>query len=289
MTGRRQNAPKGSEIPTKIWLKQIGMKRIMFVGLVGEGPPDFTGEYLEEKVAVEACLFDNESVWGRRTETAVKEMLGSLILEVQSEEGIVPGFHWFCEYDEQDRPPKKTDRKSLKKKIREVVRSVETDGAWGREFRISAQDKSDGRGITLIPCGQATNETTINGWGADAGRILYDDELARQIADLVSEKARKVRKSERAQAFDRWWLILDDDVTFAMDIPSPSSESVFLKHIHEAEGFELWSKIVLLSRMRDTALPPDSPLWFKPLWEDSRCPPLPVSPPPAEPYRVLRR
>ncbi len=282
MTGRRQNVPKGSEIPTKIWLEQIEMKKIMFVGLDGEGPPDFTGEYLEEKIAVEACLLYDKSVWGRTIETAVKEMLESLIREVGSEEGI--GIHWLVEYDEQDRPPKNTDRKSLKKQIKAVVRSVKSDGMWGREFSIRAQDKSDGRGITLVPVGQATNETTISGWGADTGQILYGDELGMQIGALVSEKARKVRKSERARAFDRWWLILDDEVTFAMDILSPGSEPALLKHIREAEGFEMWSKIVLLSRMRDTVLPPDSPLWFKPLWEDPRCPPLPVSPSPAEPY-----
>ncbi len=278
----RQDAPKDSEIPAMIWLKQIGMTEIRFVGRGhGIGPPDFIGEYRGKKIAVEVCLLPNESGWGRRKETAFEKKLEALLRKIESEEKIVPGFHWICEYDERDPLPKKACFERLKGKVRAAVLSARMHEGRYQEFQISPQDEIGGRGITLIVLGIAKKKPTFAWWGTDSGQIIEGDEVGRRVASVVREKADNVGKSERAKKHDHWWLVLDDEVTYALDILSQGCEAALLKHVREAEGHELWSKIVLLSRMRDPEKPQDSPLWFRPLWEGSENSLLPASPPPS--------
>ncbi len=278
------DTPKDSEIPVERWLKQIGATEIRYVGRGhGEGPPDFTCEFMGKKIAVEVRLLEIEDGWGRTAETAFHRRIEKLIRMVEAEEKIVSGFDWICQYDEREPLPPKSSKDRLKQRIREAVRATKACYIPWREFQISPQDRIAGRGIVLIAVGPETVNPTLNWWGTDIGRILYGDELGRAIASAISAKARKVRKDGRAKGIDFWWLVLDDNITYAMDRLSPHSDAELLDYA-ETEDIDVWGKIVLLSRYITT--PQGSPLWFRPLWQDPAQPPLPASPPTPEPYRM---
>ena len=77
---------------------------------------------------------------------------------------------------------------------------------------LSAEDMR-GRGIVLTLL-RASNEGSFNGVDEDEG-MMVGSVLEERIRACVKEKTGKVAQSARAQQYDRWWLVLDDEVLVA--------------------------------------------------------------------------
>ena len=102
-----------------------------------------------------------------------------------------------------------------------------------------------GRGIVLgyMPAGNAGG---FAGVSKDTG-IRPAGTAADRIADVVAIKAQKVQKGLRAQAFSRWWLVLDEEIVFFH--PILGREWTYVEDcVRSCEGVEQWNKVVLYSR-----------------------------------------
>ena len=272
MGGKRRRDPKDSEIPIGEWFEQIGATEIQFVGRDGGGgPPDYVIKYKGEKIAAEACLLHDSKGWDRRTKHAFEEKLGKLI-EDESKKEENMSWHSSCEYDPRQLRSSISNSGIWSENAR---RALNTPGLGG-EFQLLPAEKVVGRGValTLIP---ASNEGGFSGVAADDGCIVAQT-LSEQIVVGVGKKAIKIRDGERSEAYNRWWLIFDDEILIApIGTLTMKERSTIENRVRECEGREQWSKIVMVSRFQIPGSPPKSLKWFHALWEDPRHPPLPAS------------
>lgn len=202
------------------------------------------------------------------------------------------------EYDPREQRPPKTRKEHAwwKERLKEKLLSDVPAGTH-LEVQLLPSEKRQGRGISLGLV-RAGNEggPVLRRPGAlavttDAGCWLVSS-LIEGIAEAIRDKTLKLEKAKergsRAARYDRWWLVLDDEVLIAPgSILSPNERAVIEEAIRSANRDGAWSKVVLVSRFQpvgDLESPPDpetlqeAPKWFWPVWGDARHAPLPPSP-----------
>ena len=125
----------------------------------------------------------------------------------------------------------------------------------------------------------------------DEGRWLGSsliEEMSRAIRDKTRRVADAKKRGSRAARYDRWWLVLDDEVMIApSSILGADGRSEIEGTIRSTSRDGVWSKVVLVSRFQpagDLREAPDleklqeQPKWFWPVWEAAEHAPLPPSP-----------
>ena len=273
MNDARGGTPKGSEIPVGEWLDQIGARAIEYAGDdAGGGPPDYTIEYEGEPVAVEVRLLDDGIGWRREKKVAFEREVKELIEEEMAGKGS-PRWHSWVEYDpDEDGPPKRGD-KTWRKRMCEALRRRELMV----EVQLLSAEDMRGRGIVLT-LQRASNQGSFNRVDEDEG-MMVGSVLAERIRACVKEKADKVEKGARTRGYDRWWLVLDDEVLVApKGVMTKDEQRQIEDSVRTCTGRSQWSKIVLMSRFQTVEPPEKQPKWFWPLWEDPGHAPLPCSP-----------
>ena len=273
MNDARRGTPKGSEISVGEWLDQIGARAIEYAGDdAGGGPPDYTIKYEGEPVAVEVRLLDHGIGWRREKKVAFKRELKKLIKDETAERNA-PKWHAWVEYDPEEPGPPKRGNKGWKKKVREALLSTKPM----EEIQLLPAGNRRGRGITLT-LDRASNEGSFNGVGEDEGMMVVSV-LGERIRACVKEKTGKVAQSARARQYNRWWLVLDDEVLIApKGVMSKDEQRHIEDSVRTCTDRSQWSKIILMSRFQTMEAPKKQPKWFWPLWEDPRHAPLPCSP-----------
>ena len=269
MTEKNRQTPKGSEIPIRDWLQQIGAKDIQYLG-DGDGPPDFVVRFSDQEIAVEVTLLHDPKGWGKTREIAFERELNALIEQVAREDAHAPRWHVVCEYDPvEPRPPRSTCRQ-WKANVRQALR---TRGP-GQELQLLCPEKKRGRGIRLllIPAGNAGGLAPVQ---VDEGFMVMPT-LTEQVLACISRKTDKLQRGFRSDHYDRWWLVFDDEILIApMAAIGKGERSQIETSVRQCHDNESWSKIVLVNRFqpsRDSATFPKS---FHPLWEDPKHPALP--------------
>ena len=272
MNDTRGGTPKGSEIPVGEWLDQIGARAIQYAGDdAGGGPPDYTIEYEGEPVAVEVRLLDDGIGWRREKKVAFERELKALI-EEETAGKDTPRWHSWVEYDpDEEGPPKRGDN-AWRERVCEALRRREPRV----EIQLLSAEDMRGRGIVLTLL-RASNQGSFNGVDEDEG-MMVGSVLEERIRACVKEKTGKVAQSARAQQYDRWWLVLDDEVLVApKGVMSKDEQKHIEDSVRTCTGRSQWSKIILMSRFQTVESPEKQPKWFWPLWEDPRHAPLPCS------------
>ena len=273
MKNRRHREPKDSEIPVGEWLEQIGAAAIEYVGDdAGGGPPDYTIEYGGERIAVEVRLLDDGIGWRAEKKRAFERELKAFIKEATAERDS-PKWHVCVEYDpDEPGPPKRGD-----KTWRETVRKALASEKQREKVQLVPAEKRRGRGIVLT-LRRASNQGSFNGLSKDIGMIL-EPVLEERIKACVKEKAEKVTRGSRAQEYETWWLVLDDEVLIApKGVMSKEGRARIEGSVRTCPGRDQWSKIVVMSRFQTVEPPEKQAKWFWPMWEDPRHEPLPMSP-----------
>ena len=273
MNDKRLTTPNRSERAAGEWMIQIGAREIEYVGDNPEGgPPDYTIEYAREEVAVEVRLLDDNMGWRREYKEAFERELKKLIEEETLGKDAPKWYSW-AEYDpKEDKPPKRGDE-AWRKRVREALRSKELS----MEIQLLPTEDMRGRGIVLSLL-RAGNEGGFSGLSEDQGMIL-ESILTKRIMACVEEKSEKMRKGSRAQQYNRWWLVLDDEVLIApKGVMSKDEQNRIEESVRTCTGRDQWSKIILMSRFQTVEPPRKQPKWFWPLWEDPRHAPLSGSP-----------
>ena len=273
MASTGQDGPTDSEKSAEEWLRQVGAKRIKYVGQDGEGPPDFVVEYSGCRVAVEVCLLHDVDGWNKREYRKYKysfeKQLMALIKEQAARGKNAPRWHASCEYDGVECISSICDRKWQD----EARRALQTPGVGG-EFQLLPKETRRGRGIvlTLMP---ASNEGSFSGVSMDEGSIVGVT-LSERIVAGVREKAKKVRGGTRAREYDRWWLVLDDEILVApIEILTREERADIQTRVRDCPDRSIWSKIVLMNRFQSVTPPQTAPKSYWAVWEESRHPPLP--------------
>ena len=261
--------PKGSEIPAKEWLKQIGSTEIEYVG-DGEGPPDYICKYKGDLIAIEVRLLDSLLGWPANKEQAFKKELEEFTMNIMSGENT-PKWNVFVEYDPNDQPPKKGDvfwRNKIQKALNSTHMAV--------DIQLLPSEKIKGKGI-LFTLRRSVNQGRFDWLGKDIGSIP-EIVLSKRITACVKEKSEKVIKGTRAHQYDKWWLFLDDEVLIVpREILYQKEQDRIKEMVHACEGREQWSKIILVSRFQPEGSPKTQEKWFWPVWEDPRYALLPKS------------
>lgn len=291
--------PKGSETSAEQWLRQIGATSIRFLGDKREdGPPDYVIEYAGEEVAVEVTLVQHNDGWGNEKEIAFGRKLHDFISEVLRDENA-PRWHALqVEYDEDEQGPPKTGKEHAwwEKRLKTELLS-DVPAGTEREVQLMHPARRQGRGISLRLIragnegGMALRQSGVLDITTDAGCLLQPT-LTEAVSKAVCDKTRKVERARkqgsRAARYDRWWLVLDDDVMIvpsAILMPEERRDVEDAIRLSNQEG--TWSKVVLVSRRHhagDTECPPDAealrerPKWYWPMWEAAEDAPLPRSP-----------
>lgn len=291
--------PKGSETSAEQWLRQIGATSIRFLGDKREdGPPDYVIEYAGEEVAVEVTLVQHNDGWGNEKEIAFGRKLHDFISEVLRDESAPRWCVLQVEYDKRQQGPPETGKEHAwwKERLKTTLLS-DVPAGTEREVQLMHPARRQGRGISLrliragneggmaLRCSDALDVTT------DEGHVLVPsliEEITEAIRDKTLKLAKAKKRHSRAARYDRWWLVLDDDVLIApraVLMPGERAEIEEAIRLSNQEG--TWSKVVLVSRRHhagDTECPPDAealrerPKWYWPMWEAAEHAPLPRSP-----------
>ena len=157
--------------------------------------------------------------------------------------------------------------------MREALRSKESMV----EIQLLPTEDMRGRGIVLSLL-RANNERGFSELSEDEGMIL-EPVLAKRIMACVEEKSEKMRKGLRVQQYDRWWLVLDDEVLIVPKwVMNKDEQNRIEESVRTCTGWDQWSKIILISRFQTVETQKKQPKWFWPLWENPRHAPLPGSP-----------
>ena len=273
MKNGRHREPKDSEIPVGEWLEQIGAAAIEYVGDdAGGGPPDYTIEYGGERIAVEVRLLDDGIGWPAEKKRAFERELKDFIEEVAAGKNA-PKWHACVEYDpDEPGPPKRGD-----KTWRETVREALASEQLMEEVQLVPPEKRRGRGIVLTLL-RASNQGSFNGLEEDEGHLVART-LTERVTACVNEKAEKVARGSRAQQYETWWLVLDDEVLIAPKwVMSKEEQAQIEESVRACPGRNQWSKIVVMSRFQTVEPPERQAKWFWTVWEDPRHAPLPMSP-----------
>ena len=273
MKNARRREPKDSERPVGEWLHQIGATSIEYVGDdAGGGPPDYTIEYGGKRIAVEVRLLDDGTGWPEERKRAFERELKEFINEVTGEKDAAK-WHTWAEYDPEEPGPPRRGDKGWRKKVREALL-----GEWReKEIQLLPTEKTRGRGI-ILTLSPAHNEGGFGDLSEDEGLWLAST-LTERVTACVKEKAEKVEKGSRAHQYDRWWLVLDDEVLITpKEVLNEEERARVEQSVRMCAGRSQWSKVVVVSRFQTTAPPEKQPKWFWPMWEDERHTPLPESP-----------
>ena len=236
--GAPRVGPRGSEVPVRSWLETISTTDVRYVG-EGKGPPDYLVRFGGDEVAVEVTrLLDNRG-WPERQRIAFQRTLAAVIEMVSKEKGA-PRWHTWCEYDPRTRrPPRATGA------WREVVKQCLRTPGPGGTVQLISDGSRVGRGVVLwyTPAGNAGGFARVS---EDTG-IRPAGTAGDRIANVVAVKAQKVQKGLRAQAFSRWWLVLDEEIVIVH--PILGREWTYVEdHVQFCEGIEQWNKVVVYSR-----------------------------------------
>ena len=192
-------------MPVGNWLGTVGANHVRFVG-DGEGPPDYVVQFGGDEVAVEVTRMMDCEGWPENQRIAFERDLAAVVKIVEMEEDA-PRWHTWCEYDPRVPRPPKTNG-AWRKLVKERLRASGSGGA----VQLIPNGSRVGRGVVLsyMPAGNAGGfaGVSIDTGNRPAGTV--DD----RIVDVVASKSRKVRKGLRAQAYTRWWLVLDEEIVF---------------------------------------------------------------------------
>ena len=252
------------------WLKEVGCTNIEHVGdAAHEGPPDFVAEFGGQQVAVEAVLLQDH-VWREDRRVGFERALGDTIRRYYEGNPDAPRMHVVCEFDpDEDGPPQLKGKRG--REARElVVRALR--GEVSTPIQLLPDSDRRGRGVTL-DLWPSSGDWSLDPVSSDEGGILP---LADRVADVVARKAAKVAKGRRASSYDRWWLVLDDEVLIAPKTLLDERERREIEaRVRECGGRERWSKIVLVSRFQSEPPPARPPKRYWPLWEHPCHAPLP--------------
>ena len=267
-----------SERTACAWLQQVGCTSIEHVGdAAHEGPPDFVAEFRGEEVAVEASLLQEQAEddahgqgWRETERIAFESALRDTIRGYYEENPDAPQWHIVCEFDPQeDGPPKLHTKRGHRARDR-VAEAL--SGNLSTPLQLLPESRRRGRGVTL-DLWPTSGEWWLGPVGSDEGGYLP---LADRVADVVADKTEKVANGRRASRYDRWWLVLDDEVLIVPYTLLDDRERREIKaQVRECPGRERWSKIVLVSRFQSEPPPPKLPKHHWPLWEHPDDPALP--------------
>ena len=272
MKNGRRREPKDSEIMVGEWLEQIGATSIVYVGDdAGGGPPDYAIEYGGERIAVEVRLLDDGIGWRAEKKRAFERELETFIEEATAERNA-PKWHVWVEYDPDEPGPPKRGDKTWRKTVREALASERQM----EEVQLVPAEKRRRRGIVLI-LHKARNHGSFNGLSEDMGHVIAGT-LTERVTACVKEKAEKVARGSRAQEYETWWLVLDDEVLIApKGVMSKDEQSQIEESVRTCTGRGQWSKVILMSRFQTVEPPEKQAKWFWAVWEDPRHAPLPTS------------
>ena len=272
MKNGRRREPKDSEIMVGEWLEQIGATSIVYVGDdAGGGPPDYAIEYGGERIAVEVRLLDDGIGWRAEKKRAFERELGTFIEEATAERNA-PKWHVWVEYDPDEPGPPKRGDKTWRKTVREALASERQM----EEVQLVPAEKRRRRGIVLI-LHKARNHGSFNGLSEDMGHVIAGT-LTERVTACVKEKTEKVARGSRAEQYETWWLVLDDEVLIApKGVMSKDEQSQIEESIRTCTGRGQWSKVILMSRFQTVEPPEKQAKWFWAVWEDPRHAPLPTS------------
>ena len=236
--GVRRIEARGSEVPVGSWLETIGAADVRYIG-GGVGPPDYLVRFGGEEVAVEVTRVLDDKGWPEHQRIGFERALAAVVEMIAKKKGA-PRWHTWCEYDPSMRRPPKPS------------------GAWRKVVKESLRTPGQGGAVQLIPYGSRVGRGIVPGYmpagnaGGFAGvskdtGIRPAGTAADRIADVVAIKAQKVQKGLRAQAFSRWWLVLDEEIVFFH--PILGREWTYVEDcVRSCEGVEQWNKVVLYSR-----------------------------------------
>ena len=261
--------PHGSEIPIREWLHQIGAVNIQYCGNA-DGPPDFVVGFRDEEIAIEATLLHDPKGWGKTREIAFERQLSRLIKEVALKDANAPRWHVICEYDPAERYPPRPNRRQWKDAIRMALR---TKGP-GQTLQLLSSEEKRGRGVTLhlIP---ASNDGSLSPVSVDEGFMVMPTLTERTLA-CITHKTKKQHYGSRSHRYDRWWLVLDDEIFMAPMASLARQEICQIETlVRQLDDKAAWSKIVLVTRFQPTLRTGKLPMSFHPLWQDPRHPALP--------------
>ena len=176
--------------------------------------------------------------WPEEQRLGFKKELVALIESI-AKVPAAPKWHTWCEYDARMRRSPKA-----RGEWRKVVSATLCTPGPGGEVQLIPDRSRVGRGVVLCyePASNAGGFADVSeDTGSYVGRTAAD-----RIVDLVAIKARKVRNGRRAQAFSRWWLVLDDEVVFVHGILS--HEWIYVEdRVSRCDEIDQWNKVVLFS------------------------------------------
>ena len=268
-----RRGPRGSEVPVGEWLRQIGCTDIEYVGEEEEGPPDYVARFHGDEVAIEATLL-HDHAWPEEVRRSFERELREVIERHYADHSDTCLWHVVCEFDPAEAgPPRLTGRKGRRARDR-VARALR--GEESPPVQLLPEDDIRGWGVTLelLPASESWSLQRVeSGEGSGVAQAL-----TARVVGAVQRKTERREKGRRADRYDRWWLVLDDEILIApKELLGPEERGAVEERVRACSGRGRWSKIVLVSRFQTSPLPPKTPKWFWPLWEHPGDPPLPRS------------
>ena len=230
------------ELRAKRWLELQGYSDIR---RPSDDPPDYV---VEERYAAEVRRLNRmEKDWEKPLESweeSLKKTVQTVLVEYgPPTEGEV--VYVDCDYPFQPPPPAK---KVVEKEIREALKSAKLPENSLLELKLEC-------GIRLflhppVPSGSTTAKYMVNDVSvatAQTGWIL--SELKEHIPRCIAEKSRRVRKKDRIEDYEEWWLLLVDHIEYVASLKQSE-----LEELREAVQFkDFWKHIVIIS--------PENPKW----------------------------
>ena len=271
------------------WLRQIGATDRRPVGKrrkgekQNQGPPDWVINYRGGTIAVEVTLLRSEkNDWSRRMEIGVENSLCELVKKVSLEYGSPLTWHVVCEYA-PEQPPKTMGVGKWEHRALAILRSAASAAPVHLEERLLFKDKIRDNGwgvdlyVTAVPAKENSGLVQVsNGQGE-----LVSPAMVENASAAIECKTKKVRDSmargERSQHYDKWWLVLDDELLMVPDLQDDEWEDIDCE-IRRCPGIDTWSKVVLVSRFQPVHTTQPMNRWYHAFFEDTAHPPLPPCP-----------
>ena len=236
-----QSGPRGSELVVEDWLqRRSDVVDFRYVGDLGEGPPDFLAVFHGEEVAIEVTRMPLDTGWPENQRLAFEAELQQVVQSVK-DDPEAPRWHVLCEIDErQPRPPKRNGE--WKERVREALLSGSAPG----RLQLMTDDERVGEGV-VVEHFSASNDGSLP-FANQGGAYFVVGSASTRILEEVHAKAVKVRRSERAQEYAHWWLILDDEVVIVHGGLTTGEWQNIRDAVATSQHIAVWSKVILISR-----------------------------------------
>ena len=237
---------KKSEVVFYHWLRGTGFKDIQYVG-GEEGPPDFKVVHKDEVVAIEGTRMMDALGWDETTRIAFECEVRRTIASFHEENPKAPRWHLIGGYDPVE-PNAPSAHGSDGQRWKQVPRNALADGQSASCIQLLRKEARRGRGVYIRKCPNSGNETTFNGMQDDEGSMVSDT-LSDRILNVAITKSGKVVNSHGREKYARWWLLIDDEVNYALCSSMTDEErNEIISAVANCDSVCVWDKVILVSR-----------------------------------------